>query len=420
MAASLKYTLDGSRLAPPSANATAPQPISTMGQPNIDAVVKAGAKDFYKKTGGWYKDKSNPDSDEAREVRLRKVFDAAYSSSDGGDRAGIAPELQDICLPSDKIIASLNCVEVIGMPDSSVSKSEGFIQAAIIERGGNPKTRRLAIIASNGNANIKATESVFQKFSKNCCGLCKSDEIGAKYFEYGVQVQESHELSVVNVDSAVVHVSVTKKKSKDYKAWSGGGASQSCMECCTNCCSCFCKCCLWCYRCQCCECNCFDTCCGERFISFNLSLSRQFGFTSAVKDESVKTSTGSSIASGDGPMAKERWITSSEKAGIKKTGRTVDEQGQFVWNVEELVDDRLIITFTYRSMVSKSLKQCQLITKNCLDLSGSDKAPSNTWAAVSRFVAELLPTEIDDRSGKEAPFSAGITSLGLGSFFGRK
>ncbi len=52
---------------------------------------------------------------------------------------------------------------------------------------------------------------------------------------------------------------------------------------------------------------------------------------------------------------------------------------------------------SYRSMVSKTLKQCQLITKNCLDLSGSDKAPSNTWAAVSRFVAELLPTEIDDR-----------------------
>jgi len=265
MAASLKYTLDGSRLAPPSANATAPQPISTMGQPNIDAVVKAGAKDFYKKTGGWYKDKSNPDSDEAREVRLRKVFDAAYSSSDGGDRAGIAPELHDICLPSDKIIASLNCVEVIGLPDSSVSKSEGFIQAAIIERGGNPKSRRLAIIASNGNANIKATESVFQKFKKNCCGLCKSDEIGAKYFEYGVQVQESHELSVINVDSAVVHVSLTKKKSKDYKAWSAGGASQSCMECCTNCCSCFCKCCLWCYRCQCCECTCCDGCYGERF-----------------------------------------------------------------------------------------------------------------------------------------------------------
>jgi hypothetical protein len=266
MAASLKYTLDGSRLAPPSANATAPQPISTMGQPNIDAVVKAGAKDFYKKKGGWYKDKSNPDSDEAREVRLRKVFDAAYSGSDGGDRAGIAPELHDICLPNDKIIASLNCVEVIGMPDSLVSKSEGFIQAAIIERGGNPKTRRLAIIASNGNANIKATESVFQKFQKNCCGLCKSDEIGTKYFEYGVQVQESHELSVINVESAIVHVSITKKKSKNYKAWSGGGASQSCMECCTDCCSCLCKCCLCCYRCQCCECNCFDGCCGERFI----------------------------------------------------------------------------------------------------------------------------------------------------------
>jgi hypothetical protein len=93
-------------------------------------------------------------------------------------------------------------------------------------------------------------------------------------------------------------------------------------------------------------------------------------------------------------------------------------------------------------MVSKSLKQCQLITRNCLDLSGSDKAPSNTWAAVSRFVAELLPTEIDDRcapgglvelvlvgclqfyfwfrAGKEAPFSAGLASLGLGSLFGRK
>jgi len=93
-------------------------------------------------------------------------------------------------------------------------------------------------------------------------------------------------------------------------------------------------------------------------------------------------------------------------------------------------------------MVSKTLKQCQLITRNCLDLSGSDKAPSNTWAAVSHFVAELLPAEIDDRcasgglikmvhvgcpqfyisfrAGKEAPFSAGIAALGLGSFFGRQ
>ena len=35
----------------------------------------------------------------------------------------------------------------------------------------------------------------------------------------------------------------------------------------------------------------------------------------------LQTSTGSSIASGDGSLAKERWITSSEKAGIKKTVR---------------------------------------------------------------------------------------------------
>jgi hypothetical protein len=35
----------------------------------------------------------------------------------------------------------------------------------------------------------------------------------------------------------------------------------------------------------------------------------------------LQTSTGSSIASGDGSLAKERWITSSEKTGIKKTVR---------------------------------------------------------------------------------------------------
>ncbi len=53
---------------------------------------------------------------------------------------------------------------------------------------------------------------------------------------------------------------------------------------------------------------------------------------------------------------------------------------------------------SYRSMVSKSLQQCQLVIKNCLDMSGSSKVPTNSWAQVTKFVAELLPAEIDDRS----------------------
>jgi hypothetical protein len=48
-------------------------------------------------------------------------------------------------------------------------------------------------------------------------------------------------------------------------------------------------------------------------------------------------------------------------------------------------------------MVAKKLKQCQLVIKNGLDLSGSSKVPSNSWIAVNKFVSELLPTEIDDR-----------------------
>jgi hypothetical protein len=305
MHSSLAYTLDGSKLVPPSSTKVPPQAISTMGQPDIDAVVKAGTKDFMKRQGGWYSDKSNPDSSEAREARLRKVFDAAYSSSDGGDRAGLTPEIQEICLPNDKVVCLLNCVEVIGMPESQVPNSEGFIQAAIIERGGDPKTRRLAIIASAGNASIKATETMYQMFQKNCCGLCTTTEQGFKNFEYGVNVLESHELSVINISNAVVHASVSKKKTKSYKASSGGAATLRCGDCCDCCCKC-CKCIL---ACNCCTCTCCDSCAGQRYVrycasltdfifvlwsnpdlnaSFKLSLSRQFGFTHAVKDDSVK------------------------------------------------------------------------------------------------------------------------------------
>ena len=423
MGTSLGYQFGAAKLTPPSSSALAPQPISTMGQPNIDAVVKAGSKDFWKKQGGWRMDKSNPDDDVAREARLRKVFAAAYGSSDGGDPAGLTPEMQDICLPNDKVVASLNCVEVIGMPDCTVSRSEGFIQAAIIERDGNPKTRRLAIIASAGNASIKAQETMMQVFQKNCWGLCGTSEFGLKLFDYAVLVQESHELSMINVNNSVVHVGVTKKKSKSYNASTSGagsakGCCEDCCDCCKNCCDCICKC-------KCCECSCCDSCAGQRFVSFKLSLSRQFGFTRAVKDESVKTSTGSSIASGDGEELKERWVTSNDKAGIKKVGTTIDSEGQNVWKVQELSDDRLIITITYRSMVSKSLQQCQLVIKNCLDISGSSKTPTNSWAQVTKFVAELLPAEVDDRAGKEAPLSGLGANLGgmisgLGSLFGKK
>ncbi len=52
---------------------------------------------------------------------------------------------------------------------------------------------------------------------------------------------------------------------------------------------------------------------------------------------------------------------------------------------------------SYRSMVAKKLKQCQLVIKNGLDLNGSSKTPTNSWTAVNKFVSELLPTEIDDR-----------------------
>ncbi len=101
-------------------------------------------------------------------------------------------------------------------------------------------------------------------------------------------------------------------------------------------------------------------------------------------------------------------------------------------------------------MVSKSLQQCQLVIKNCLDMSGSSKVPTNSWAQVTKFVAELLPAEIDDRSvtllaacvplkfmlmlhvfesccrpGKEAPFSNMMKNFGnvggmISGLFGKK
>lgn len=74
-------------------------------------------------------------------------------------------------------------------------------------------------------------------------------------------------------------------------------------------------------------------------------------------------STGSSILSGDGDDATERWITASDENGIRKTvgtawahflriaycsfdpqGKTIDSEGRLVWNVEELCDERLVVT----------------------------------------------------------------------------
>lgn len=269
MADSLKYTFSSSKIAAPSSESLPPQPISIMGQPNIEAVFKVGSKIFLRKQGGWKGDKSNPDDDHARQARLMKFFDAAYKSSEkGGDRAALTPEIQDICLPNDKVVAMLNCVEVIGMPDSLVSSSEGFIQAAIIERDGSVKTRRLVIVASAGNASIDATETISQMFQLNCCGLCPTTEMGSKYFNYGAKVQENHELSIINIQNAVVHVGVTKKAAKDFRASSSGAGTGKVVP--AKCCGlgdCF-----RCPSCTCCECNCFEKCRGSRYFRLIASV----------------------------------------------------------------------------------------------------------------------------------------------------
>jgi hypothetical protein len=260
---SLKYTFSGSKITTPSSKLLPPQPISSMGQPNIESVFKVGSKQYLRKQGGWKGDKRNPDDDRARQARLMKFFEAAYSSSDGGDNAGLTPEIQDVCLPNDKV---LNCVEVIGMPDSPLSSSEGFIQAAIVERDGNVKSRRLVIIASAGNASIDATETISQMFQVHCCGMGPTAEFGSKYFEYGAKVQESHELSIINIQNSVVHVGVTKKTSKDYRASSAGAGSGKVVR--SKCCGlgdCLqCKCCFSlqnCFDCECCE-----KCSGSRYF----------------------------------------------------------------------------------------------------------------------------------------------------------
>ncbi len=262
MADSLKYTFSGSKIASPSSESLPPQPINIMGQPNIDAVFKVGSKEFLRRQGGWKGDKSNPDDDHARQARLMKFFDAAYKSSEGGDRAALTPEIQDICLPNDKVIAILNCVEVIGMPDSLVSSSEGFIQAAIVERDGSVKTRRLVIVSSAGNASIDVTETISQMFQLNCCGLCPTTEMGSKYFNYGAKVQENHELSIINIQNSVVHVGVTKKAAKDFRASSSGAGTGKVVpsKCCGlgDCCRC--------PSCTCCDCGCYDKCAGSRYF----------------------------------------------------------------------------------------------------------------------------------------------------------
>ena len=371
MADSLKYTFVASKITSPSSESLPPQPISSMGQPNIDAVFKVGSKQFFRKQGGWKGDKSNPDDKNARQARLMKFFEAAYRSSDGGDRAGLTPEMQDVCLPNDKVVAVLNCVEVIGMPDSPLSSSEGFIQAAIIERDGSVKTRRLVIIASAGNASIDATETMSQMFQVHCCGLCPNTEVGSKYFNYGVKVQEHHELSIINIHNSVVHVGVTKKTAKDYRASSSGAGTGKVVraKCCGlgDCCQCpSCDC-------NCCQCGCWDKCFGSRYfrcialesivaldgivivltcrqlqavsftpIWFHARCQRRNcggALQSACCDDSclpaqwltfdtfrvrpLQGSTGSSIFSGDGEACTERWITASDENGIRKTVRIV-------------------------------------------------------------------------------------------------
>jgi len=315
------------RLKAPIVATAGPQAISSMGFPVTSAIHHAVAASFKVEGQGWDGDTRNPDEPSKREARIKHVLDCALRESQGLDLmsldtdrsqsriapVAVMPDIAAFIRSDEKIVAVLNCAEVLGAPDSPNLYSKGFVQAAIVERSDSKgATRRLIIFSLSGNLVCVVNEKMGQKFDNSktteteCCCFTKMQGYdvrgGSADFNYRVDCQSNCEITLLNIENAVVHVQVTKKKLDSIQAQNNppvpvvsmvlfSRQPEDCCGCgkceCGSCCDGTCKCpALSCFD----FCSCCDACSskqvtssgGSRNVQYNNTISRMFGYTSIL------------------------------------------------------------------------------------------------------------------------------------------
>lgn len=440
---SLRENFTRFHLSAPLVAPEAPRAVSSMGVPITSAIHRAARHQFKHEGKGWDGDTSDPNDFPAREARINHVLESALRNSRGLDlmaqTSGLdqqpispvacLPDIQAFIDSEEKIVAILNCAEVYGAPDSKSVYSKGFVQAAIIEHV-ESQTRRLIIFSLSGNVSCTVNEQMDQSFhnstttSTECCCFetqrGQDSRRGLAAFHYTIVSQSQSEITMLNIQQAVVRVQVTKNKLDSFDALANPPFAvprvfsfiektcwEECIDCCNMCCSCkecegccSCKSCFLCSLCKCCSCPCFyeetrvDF--GERHVHYHNVIGRDLGYTSMLNVQGQKSVRAYDVENGE--------VTAVDVGGSAQIVTRKTDTNGVPWKVEEMREERVVIEITYRSVLSGELQTCHLVMNKAVDtsraefqgeLSNHAQSDTITLALAGKFANKLLPFKSD-------------------------
>jgi hypothetical protein len=387
-----------------------------MGVPVTSAIHRAAKPTFKCDGKGWDGDVSNPDDPLSREARIHHVVESALRNSRGLDliaqTSGLdqhlasLPDIQAFIDNDEKIVAILNCAEVYGAPDSRSLYSKGFVQAAIVEHN-DSQTRRLIIFSLSGNVTCTVDEQMDQSFINSttteteCC--CFEKQRGADgrggfaAFHYNIVSQSQSEITMLNIEQAVVRVQVTKNKVDSFDALANPPVaarvfafidenkdSCSCKDCEKGCIQMLCRCPCRYERTQ------VDF--GSRNVHYHNVVGRDLGYTSMLNVGGERSVRARDTENGD--------VIATDVDGSAQIVTRKSDMNGVPWKVEEMRDERVVIEITYRSAISDELRTCHLVMNKAVDASRaefqgelSSYAQSDTanLALAGKFANKLLP-----------------------------
>jgi hypothetical protein len=427
-----------------------PQAVSSMGFPFVPGIHFAGKATFDVQNNGWGGDRSNPDAPDCREARIQhilestirdtKTLDSTLFGSSGNQSpmspVAAIPDIQAIIRSDENIVAFLNCAEVHGIPNSTTLFSKGFVQAAVVERGPSG-ARRLIIYALSGNLACVMNERVDQVYEDLvqtetkccCCHKQKGHDLrnGTLDYEYSVVSQSLSEISMMNIENAVVNVQVTKKKIDSVYAKTnpidgssvlqfGVKAKQPCCKCCDwrqlcfailkcillcllNCAAGCLACIIWLLKCLRCQKIVTQMSRGSRSVEYHNVIGRDLGYTSILN---VGGAPEPIIYARD---AENGVVTACEHEGSAHIVTLKNDMNGVPWKIEETRDERVVIEIKYRSLLKPSeLSTCHLVMNKAADTSKSEfvgelakyaQTDTANVAVAGKFANELLPMKTE-------------------------
>jgi hypothetical protein len=399
----------------PTVSSAAPQAISSMGIPVPSAIHHVAQATFVSQGAGWNGNVSNPDIPSSREARIQHAIASTLNNGRGLDlkmQTRIClpfenfPDIQALLDSNEKIVASLNCAEVHGAPDSSTMFSKGFVQASIVESN-DSTSRRLIIFTLSGNVTCAINENMEQTFSSStttttqcCCFENKqgqSAQSSSAQFDYKVVSQSQSELTILNIPNSVVRVQITKKKLDSLNAMTNPPhppqAAPSILQMterriqqevddgCPTLCSCF-------------ENTQVHTVNGGRQVRYQNSVSRDIGYNSILNVGGASKPVTCAVDIENGS------ITASDTDGAAHILTSKKDIAGTLWKIEELREDRVVIEISYRSVLHGSIKTCYLVMNNATDTSKVEltdtsskyaQSDTKTLALAWQFASKLLP-----------------------------